>query len=128
MGYKKQLHMILHSWQSAETTSICRTVITEVRDDFCLVYVTLPGSWKEGLFWAAGLLKVEGGTTLPFLGEAADLEKVFAAGEGCTAAGVVLSTASLGNKYILSINHNSLQHQETHIFSHTYITEYTVLV
>ena len=56
-----------------------------------------PPGWKEGLFWAAGLLNVEAGTPLPFLGEAADLENVLAAGEVCT-AGVLLSTASLGNR------------------------------
>lgn len=75
-----------------------------------------PPGWKEGLFWAAGLLNVEAGTALPFLGDAADLENVFAAGEVCT-AGVVLSTASLGNRCkCFHINHN------THrcIFVHTY--------
>ncbi len=55
-----------------------------------------PG-WKDGLLWAAGLLNVGAGLTFPFLGAAADLENVFAAGEVCT-AGVVLSTASLGNR------------------------------
>lgn len=54
-----------------------------------------PG-WKEGLFWVAGLLNAEAGFTLPFLGAAADLEYVFAAGE-VYATGVVLSTASLEN-------------------------------
>lgn len=46
------------------------------------------------MFWAAGLLKAEAEETLPFLGAAADLEYVFAAGEVCI-AGVVLSTGSL---------------------------------
>ena len=36
--------------------------------------------------------------TLPFLGAAADLEYVFAAGEVCI-VGVVLSASSLGNRY-----------------------------
>lgn len=51
----------------------------------------------EDVLWAAGLLNVEAGT-LPFLGPAAVLVYVFAAGEVCT-VGVVLSRASLEIRY-----------------------------
>lgn len=58
----------------------------------CKVRVPVPDrppGWTDALFCAAGLLNVEAGTTLPFLGADAVLEYVFAAVE------VGLSTASL---------------------------------
>lgn len=45
------------------------------------------------MFWAAGLLNEEAGTTLPFVGATAGLEYVFAAGEVCT-VGLGFSTDS----------------------------------
>lgn len=76
-------------------------VKTELESRQVRMYSSLPDKapgWKWGLFWAAGLLYVEAGTTLPFFGATADLEYVFVAGDVC-AAGVILSTASLGNKH-----------------------------
>lgn len=83
--------------------------------------VPLPGgppAWKTDLFWAAGLLYVEAGTTLPFLGDAADLENVLAAGE-VYAAGVVWSTASLGKRCTYFIFF--LNHYNTHIYLYIHI-------
>ena len=62
-----------------------------------MVHVTVPDrppGWTDALFWAAGLLNAEAGTTLPFLGAAAVLENVLAPDDVCI-VGAGLSTASL---------------------------------
>lgn len=76
----------------------------------------VPGE-PRGAFRAGELFNMGAATAL-FLGDAADLENVFAAGEVCR-AGAVLSTASLGNRCeSFCINHNSLQHGHTRLSVH----------
>lgn len=83
-----------------------------------------PPGWKGGLFCPAGLLNAEALLTLPFLGAAADLEYVFAAGDVCTVVGL-LSTASLGNKYTFLYKS---QHYNMHTHTDIFLSENTPLI
>lgn len=78
----------------------------------CIYVPGEPPGWKEALFWA-GVLNVDPGTTLPFLGAAAELEYVFAAGDVWT-LGAVGSTASLQNRYTRQMKtHSVWQYKNT---------------